>query len=629
MNNSRRSPRVGTRKLSVLALSLVLAVTCLSARSQDSTAPQVMLRSVEAAPAPDGSDGTRVTFHGNFPLPYALSEVEDGRWVLTMDGVDSREVPQDMQWGSKDSDRLTITPAYGLQGRPATRVTFTTAPGTGRRVSLDGCDLMVDLAPAKPAPAAPKTEPAVVPAVAATKPKVVPAALAMPVNVTRASLSPESVAATDSEESSRDLIVASGKSLTVDLQAPVTRVSVSNPAIADAVVVSSQQLLINGLSHGTTSLVLWFKGGSSRSYNLTVQMDTTALGRRLKEFFPDQHIEVGASKDTLVLYGTVTKPEIGDKAVKLASDYTGKVINNLTYPADGRRQIMLKIMFAEIDRDALTELSASLVRFDPLNPRGDHEGLTSTGTPGASGNFADQPVGPNFNFSQDINVYGFSFRDKWSAFITALKSRGLAQVLAEPTLITADGQKASFLAGGEIPVPVAQAGAGFTSVTIEWKQFGISLNFTPTIRDNDTIVMRVNPEVSSLDFANAIVLGGFRIPALRVRRTDTEIELKEQQSFAIAGLYSSELAQTRKKIPLIGDIPGLGYLFQSKNLEKHRSELLVVATPMLVSPNMPGQAPTPPKFDESFDLDKPKKNSKLDTPAPVAEPAAGSPVASK
>ena len=630
MNNQRRSPRPVTRKLTVLALSLVLAVTCISARSQDTTDSSVMLRSVDVQPAPDGS-GASAVFHGNNPLPFSLSPIEGGTWSLTMDGVDCREIPQEMNLGTAEMGRMVIRPVYGTQGRPATRVEFTTPEGTERRVRLDGNDLTVEVMPAKavqttPAPA---PTPAVVPAVATSTPSVVPARSTVSAPVTRASLGPNSAPVQDEGASSNDLVVSSGKSLTLDLQSPVTRVSVSNPTIADAVVVSSQQLLINGLTHGSTSLVLWFKGGSSKSYNLTVQMDTAALGRRLKEFFPDQDIEVGASKDTLVLYGSVSKPEIGEKAVKLASDYTGKVINNLTYPAEGRKQIMLKIMFAEIDRDAMTELSASLVRFDPLNPRGDHEGLTSTGTPGASGNFADQPVGPNFNYSQDINIYGFSFRDKWSAFITALKSRGLAQVLAEPTLITADGQKASFLAGGEIPVPVAQAGAGFTSVTVEWKQFGISLEFTPTIRDKDTIVMRVHPEVSSLDFANAVVLGGFRIPALRVRRTDTEIELKENQSFAIAGLYSSELAQTRKKIPLIGDIPGLGYLFQSKNLQKARTELLVVATPMLVTPNMPGHEPQPPKFDQSFDLDKPKKQSKLDTPAPVAEPNTNDPMAAK
>ncbi len=630
MNNNRRSPRPVTRKLTVLALSLVLAVTCLSARSQDATAPSVTLRSVDAQPAPDGS-GTWVTFHGNNPLPYSLSPVEGGTWSMTMDGVDCREVSQEMSLGTAEMGRMVIHPVYGAQGRPATRVEFMTMEGSDRRIRLDGNDLVVQVIPGKPAAttSTPAPEPAVVPEVATSTPSVVPARSASSATMTRASLGPNSAPAQDEGGSSDDLVVSSGKSMTLDLQSPVTRVSVSNPAIADAVVVSSQQLLINGLTHGSTSLVLWFKGGTSKSYNLTVQMDTAALGRRLKEFFPDQDIEVGASKDTVVLYGTVSKPEIGEKAVKLASDYTGKVINNLSYPPEGRQQIMLKIMFAEIDRDAMTELSASLVRFDPLNPRGDHEGLSTTGRPGASGNFANDPVGPNFNYGEAINIYGFSFRDKWSAFITALKTRGLAQVLAEPTLITADGQKASFLAGGEIPIPVAQAGAGFTSVTIEWKQFGISLAFTPTVRDKDTIVMRVTPEVSSLDFANAIILGGFRIPALRVRRTDTEIELKENQSFAIAGLYSSELAQTKKKIPLLGDIPGLGYLFQSKNLQKAKTELLVVATPMFVKPNAPGQAPQPPAFPQSFDLEKPKKHSKLDTPAPVAEPKTNAPMAAK
>jgi len=631
MNNNRRSPRPVTRKLTVLALSLVLAVTCLSARSQDTTAPSVMLRSVDAQPAPDGN-GTWVTFHANNPLPYSLSPIEGGTWTMTMDGVDCREVTQELSLGTEEMGRLVIRPVAGSKGGPATQVEFMTQKGSDRRIRLDGNNLMVQVtrATTAAAPSTPEPAPAVVPAVATSTASVVPARATVSAPVTRASVGPDSATAKqDAGGSSDDLLVSSGKSMTLDLQAPVTRVSVSNPAIADAVVVSSQQLLINGITHGSTSLVLWFKGGSSKSYNLTVQMDTAALGRRLKEFFPDQDIEVGASKDTLILYGSVTKPEIGEKAVKLASDYTGKVINNLTYPAEGRRQIMLKIMFAEIDRDAMTELSASLVRFDPLNPRGDHEGLSTTGRPGASGNFANDPVGPNFNYGEAINIYGFSFRDKWSAFITALKTRGLAQVLAEPTLITADGQKASFLAGGEIPIPVAQAGAGFTSVTIEWKQFGISLEFTPTIRDKDTIVMRVAPEVSSLDFANAIILGGFRIPALRVRRTDTEIELKENQSFAIAGLYSSELAHTKKKIPLLGDIPGLGYLFQSKNLQKAKTELLVVATPMFVTANAPGQAPQPPAFPESFDLEKPKKQSKLDTPAPVAEPNSNAPMAAK
>ncbi len=617
---SRRSPQHVTRKLTLFALSLILAATSLSARSQETSSPVVELRSVETQPAPTG--GTRVTFHGSQPLGYSLSSIQEGSWTMTMDGVDCRQSETTMTPGTKEVGRIVVRSANGTQGRPATRIDFEGRPGVERRVRLDGNDLMVDLMVRE------ETAPEVsVPVSAPAPPVVAKSATVMP---THASLSLNSpTVKTDDNDSSRELIVSSGKSLTVDLESAVTRVSVANPAIADAVVVSPQQILINGLTHGTTSLVLWFRGGASRTYNLTVQMDTEALSRRLKEFFPDEGIAVGASKDTIVLYGTVSNPQIGDKAVKLATDYTGKVVNNMSYPAEGRRQVMLKIMFAEISKQALTDLSASLVRFDPLNPRGDHEGMTNLGGPAASGNFANTPVGPNFNFNDAINVYGFSFRDKWEVFITALKSRGLAQVLAEPTLITADGQKASFLAGGEIPVPVAQAGAGFTSVTVEWKKFGISLDFTPTVRDKDTIVMRVTPEVSSLDFGNAVVLSGFAIPALKTRRADTEIELKEGQSFAIAGLYSSDLAQTKKKIPLIGDIPGLGYLFRSKNLEKNRSELIVVATPTFVKPNPPGQAPAPPKFDESFELDKPKKTSKLDTPKPVDDSATKTPVASK
>jgi len=261
----------------------------------------------------------------------------------------------------------------------------------------------------------------------------------------------------------------------------------------------------------------------------------------------------------------------------------------------------------------MTELSASLVRVDPNNPRGDHEGLSGTGVPGALGNWINRPQGPDFPFGEAINLYAFNFADKIGAFVTAMKTRGLLQVLAEPTLITADGQKASFLAGGEFPIPVAQAGAGFTSVTIIFKKFGISLDFTPEIREDQTIVLKVEPEVSSLDFANSVVLAGFSIPSLRVRRANTEVELKSGQSFAIAGLYSADLQQTKKKIPLLGDIPLLGYLFKSKNLNRNKSELLVIATPELVEPLPAGEKPTLPKFDMTFDIDKTPKGKSGET----------------
>jgi pilus assembly protein CpaC len=418
-----------------------------------------------------------------------------------------------------------------------------------------------------------------------------------------------------------DLTVAAGRSITIDLEQPVTRVSVASPTIADAVVVSPQQILVNGLVPGRTSLMVWGRTGGSRHYQLTVQLDLELLAARLREVFPQEQIQVVASKETLVLQGTVSRPEIGEKAVKIASDYSSKVVNNLRYPTGGRRQILLKIMFAEVDRQAVTELSASLTRIDPNNPRGDHEGMTTTGIPAPLGNFINNPRGPDFGFSDAINIYAFNFRDKIAAMITALKTKGLVQILAEPTLITADGEKASFLAGGEFPIPIAQAGAGFTSVTIQFKKFGISLDFTPEIREDGTIVLEVEPEVSSLDFANAVVLSGFTVPALRVRRAATEVELKDGQSFAIAGLYTADLQQTRRKVPVLGDIPLLGYLFKSKALNKNKSELLVIATPTLVKPLPAGQAPELPRFDMSFDIEK-KKVRQGSEPKSPAEPAA-------
>jgi pilus assembly protein CpaC len=606
MNNTHRSPDL-FRVLPAIAATLFLALSGIQAAPTPATLarPSIVLSALEAHAEADGS-GTRVVLRGSMPLSYAVAPSTETPWYLTLDGVDPRMVDSEVPVGTPQVDRIRVR-AVPAAGRVATRVEFEGGAATARKVRVDGNDLVVELTGGSPKPAAavsgataPETQtPGYRPAVPAPMP-------APPVIVPVA-------------PGPNDLLVSAGKSRTLDLPSPATRVSVTNPNVADAVVISPQQILINGISAGNTSLLVWQRSGESKNYNLTVQMDTDVLSSRLREIFPDQQISVTASKETLVLYGTVSRPEIGDKAMKIASDYSGKVVNNLTFPASGRKQILLKVIFAECNREAITELSATLTRVDPNNPRGDHEGLTGTGTPGALGNFINNPRGPDFNFGDAINLYAFNFADKIGAFVTAMKTRGLLQVLAEPTLITADGQKASFLAGGEFPIPVAQAGAGYTSITIEYKKFGISLDFTPAIRDDQTIVLKVQPEVSSLDFANSLVMAGFQIPSLKVRRADTEVELKNGQSFAIAGLYSADLQQTKKKIPLLGDIPLLGYLFKSKNLNKNKTELLVIATPELVDPLPAGEKPTLPKYDMSFDLDKKQKPEPLSSPEPPSE----------
>lgn len=594
-----------------------------AAQKAPSPPAAIILRSVETSRTPDAR-GTRVTLHGSHPMSYAVTAGDEDSWSLTLEGVDPRSVDRETIVGTPQLDRIVLRTIPGATGRPAVQIDFQGVSASERRVRLAGNDLVVVLEgitatvdhPASREPAAP-VPPRSVNLGPGGNPVATPA---VPGYLPAESRAPAQLAAQDAPRAGPgELLVGTGKSFTLNLESPVNRVSVANPSVADAVVISPQQLLINGIAPGNTSLVLWFRSGESKNFSLSVQMDVEALAGRLRQFFPQEKIEVGASKDTLILYGTVSKPEIGEKAVKIAADYSGKVVNNLSYPATGRRQILLKVVFAEVNRQAMTELSASFLRLDPLNLRGDHEGLSTPGIPAPHGNFTTNPPGPDFTFNDFINIYAFNFRDKMGVFVRALKSRGLLQVLAEPTLITADGQKASFLAGGEFPIPVVQAGAGFNSVTILFKKFGISLDFTPEIRADGTIVLKVEPEVSSLDFVNAIKLSDFFIPSLKVRRANTEVELKDGQSFAIAGLYSADLQQTKRKIPLLGDIPILGYLFRSKNLNKNKTELLVIVTPSLVEPLPNGQKPALPQFDMSFDMGK-KKAEKPVQPLP-AEPS--------
>src|SRR5262249_2653675 len=251
--------------------------------------------------------------------------------------------------------------------------------------------------------------------------------------------------------------------------------------------------------------------------------------------------------------------------------------------APSRKQVLLKVKFAEVSKDAMSELATMWTHVDASHPTNEDRGNVGTGqfVP-PFGNVINKPLGPDTTWSDAINLSYFDKRIDLGLFITALKSRGLFQELAEPTLIAASGQEANFLAGGEFPVPIAQPGANFVAITVEWKKFGIMLDFKPTITDDGLIVMNVKPEVSSLDFSNGVLIQGFRVPSLIVRRAETEVELKDGQSFAIAGLYDRNLLQTKQRIPVLGDIPILGYLFRSRALEKKQAELLVIVTPTIV-----------------------------------------------
>ena len=625
--------------------------------------PPVAIYSVEARHTPD-SNGTTVTLRGEGPLRYSVASLSDHQWSLILEDADASLLEGEIFVGSTELDRIIVQANARPDGGRTTQIDFFGALTTDKEVRAAGNELFVEFTRSSGLPTNYETplvndEPVIAGIAQATEGikqiewKREPeethtrghaetfAELAGLHEARRISIDSHSeiphdpyavapsiaalgemgapvlaIQAIDVPEiplaNPYDLTVNAGKSLTMDLEFPVSRVSVTDSAIVDAVVISPEQLLLNGMNPGDTSLILWSKTGEIHNYDVMVSTEIATLQHHLTRLFPNEGIRVASSRQTVVLHGTVSNPEIGLKVEQIASDYSANVVNNMTYPPEGRRQIMLKIVFAEVNRSVLTELSSSLTRIDPNNPRGLNEGLTTTGDQGTTGNFINTPQGPDFSFNEAINFFAFSASEKIAAFITALKSRGLVQILAEPTLIAADGESASFLAGGEFPIPVAQAGAGFTSVTIIFKKFGISLDFTPKIREDGTIMLQVEPEVSALDFANAVVLAGFTIPSLTVRRASTQIDLKDGQSFAIAGLYSAELQQTKKKVPLLGDIPLLGYLFRSKNLQKRKTELLVIATPTIVEPKEAGEEIPLPKLRMNYDLDKKKDKNKAD-----------------
>jgi pilus assembly protein CpaC len=232
----------------------------------------------------------------------------------------------------------------------------------------------------------------------------------------------------------------------------------------------------------------------------------------------------------------------------------------------------------------MEELGVNVVRMDPANPRGANEFATGAGNPPAPGGAFLDGSGPSQAFSDAVNIFLFSSNANLGIFIQALQNRGLFKSLAEPNLMAIDGEEASFLAGGEFPFPIVQGGGVTNAVTIEFKEFGIKLNFTPTVTNSGNIRLHVNPEVSALDFSNGLEFAGFLIPSLLIRRAETEIELLDGQTFAIAGLIDNSMIQNMSKVPILGDIPILGSLFRSKELRQRRTELLVLVTPHLVEP---------------------------------------------
>ncbi len=399
--------------------------------------------------------------------------------------------------------------------------------------------------------------------------------------------------------------VTAGRSTVVSTTFDITRIAITNPAVADAVVVQPREILVDGKSPGTITLMVW-GAGERVQYDIVVEQPISSLEQQLHQLFPGEEIVVTVNADGIVLSGrassTQTMLRIGE--VVRAAQPKANVINMMQVPGGtDAQQVMLQVRIAEVNRRAVSELGTSL--FTGGNGAGDWIGRGTTGQfpsvtykdiAATKDAFGNTTVSGKMEFSDFLNIFLFNTHWNAGALIRALKQTGHFQSLAEPNLIAYNNREASFLAGGEFPVPMVSS---IGQVSIVFKEFGVRLNFTPTIA-GDLIRLKVRPEVSELDFNNGITLEGFRIPALTTRRAETEVELRDGQSFAVAGLIDNTAQLDQAAIPLLSQVPIIGHLFKSRADRKERTELLVLITPRLVRALNPDEVPPLPTLPGRF-----------------------------
>ena len=371
-----------------------------------------------------------------------------------------------------------------------------------------------------------------------------------------------------------------GKSKVVDLTTAIKRASLANPEVADTVVLSPKQIYLTGKAIGVTTLTLWKENGELFSaFDITVSQDLSRLREQLHKIFPDeQGILVTAAHDHLTLSGTISNLARQSRALEIAEPYAPKKVVNLLQ-VGGAQQVMLEVRVAEMDRNLTRRMGINMNGVGAGNNFG-VTSLNSITELAGPGKLSD-PVGQFVTSAVNALVRFQTGSITWTSFIDALKQEDVVKVLAKPTLVAVSGQEAQFLSGGEFPFPVPQT---LGIVTIQYKKFGVGLSFTPTVLANNRISMAVSPEVSELDFANALQFQGFLIPTIATRRATTVVELADGQSFAIAGLLRDNVREQVQKFPVLGDIPVLGSLFRSSRFVKNQTELVIIVTPHFVKP---------------------------------------------
>ena len=407
------------------------------------------------------------------------------------------------------------------------------------------------------------------------------------------------------EDSTNELAVTVGKSVLVDCAQPIQRVAVGLGDIAEATAISPTEIMVDGKAAGETSLIIWDIHGGRQFFNVTVRPLATVTGdnldairRELRAELPGQAIRVSYSNNSIFLRGTVSDLVSSSRAVQIAST-AGKVVNLLDVDVPkSDPQILIKVRFASVDRNLARQLGVNLFDLGLGNALGGVSAgqftppLIGTSSSSSSGAGVTGTNG-SASFSQEGSIFAFFPGLNVGADIHALETKGVVQVLAEPNVLASNGKEASFLAGGEFPYPVVSGTSGGTAaVSIEFKEYGIRINFIPTITPRGTIRLQVAPEVSALDYSNEVSISGFDVPGITSRRVNTEVELSDGQSFIIGGLLDKSMTETFQKVPFLGDIPIIGKLFQSESRTKNDTELIVIVTPEIVSP-LPANAALP------------------------------------
>jgi pilus assembly protein CpaC len=436
------------------------------------------------------------------------------------------------------------------------------------------------------------------------------------------------------QDSSNELSVAVGKTVLVDCVRPTTRVAIGLGEVAEASAISPNEIMVNGKAAGETSLIIWDDRGGRQFFNVTVRASTAAqdntmeaVHRELITELPGQQLKATSENGVIYLRGTVKDLTSASRALQIAST-AGKVVNllNVEVPK-ASRQIMLKVRFASVDRSKARSLGINLFTLGLGNAVGGiSTGQFSPPVIGGSSTSGVSAAGSSAVFADELNLLAFFPGLKSGASIKAIDTNGVVEVLAEPNIVAADGQEASFLAGGEYPYPMVQGSSAGSAgaVSIMFKEYGVRLNFIPTITPRGTIRLQVAPEVSSLDFTNAIQISGFNVPAITTRKVKTEVELSDGSTFVIGGLIDNRESETFEKIPFIGDIPILGKFFTSKAKNRTNTELMVLVTPEIVTPVKQEKHRPESKFPVKFlppnsnnPMNQPDAKTAANTPTPL------------